>query len=98
MRKFMENVIAGLQDCRKEIYMLLRHPERLETDAQRAILNRFRKNIISDGEAISNKIYQKIYECIFAGDPKSRTQRAIMESMMHELRMTEQLNKKKSED
>lgn len=77
-------------DYKAKMFKLLRNPSLLETDAQRKILEHFRKPIVYDGESISNKMYKKMYECIYTGDPKSRTQRAIMESLRHELKMTQQ--------
>lgn len=81
-------------DYKAKMFELLRNPGLLETNAQRKILEHFRKPIVSDGESISNGIYRKMYECIYAGDPKSRTQRAIMESLRHELKMTYQEQKR----
>lgn len=81
-------------DYKEKIFALLRNPSMLETDAQRKILERFRRPVVSDGESISNGIYKKMYECIYTGDPKTRTQRAIMESLRHELKMTYQEKKR----
>lgn len=85
-------------DYKAKIFALLRDPSILETNAQRKILERFRRPIVSDGESISNGIYRKMYDCIYAGDPKTRTQRAIMESLRHELKMTYQEKKRSSEN
>lgn len=84
-------------DYRKKIYEFLRNPTLLETQSQRDILNGFRTFIISDGEAISDQIYKRIYQCIFAGDPKARTQRGIKESLKHELKMPVQEKRRKGE-
>ena len=84
-------------DYREKLYALIKNPALLETDAQRDILKRFKRIIVSDGESLSMKIYKKMYECIYAGDPKSRTQRAIMESALNELRMSVQQQKRKGE-
>lgn len=77
-------------DYKRKVYELIRCPEKLETDHQRNILDRFKRVIVANGESISNGIYKKMFECIYTGDPKSRTQRAIMESLMHELKMPAQ--------
>lgn len=81
-------------DYKTKIYELLKNPNLLETDHQKDILERFRKPIVLDGESLSNKLYKKMYECIYTGDPKCRTQRAIMENLYHELKMTYQEQKR----
>lgn len=80
------------------MFQLIRSPQILENDSQRAILRRFKPIIVSDSEALSDNIFKKMYQCIYAGDPKSRTQRAIMESALHEIKMTHQQEKRKEKE
>lgn len=85
------------KDYRKEVYRLIHHPELLENDNQRKILRHFKKVIVSDGDRISDRTFRRMYGCIFAGDPKARTQRSIMEQLLHELKMSVQDQKRKGE-
>lgn len=96
-RREMEKDVEQV-DYKKKIFELLNNPMLLESENQRKILYKFKRHIVSDGESISESIYKKMYQCIYAGDPKQRTQRAIIELMKHELKMTYQEEKRKNEN
>ena len=84
-------------DYKAKVYTLLRNPEMLESDSQRKILGNFRRLIISYGESINENTYKRIYQCIYAGDPKQRTQRAIKENIIRQLKMPAQEKRRSGE-
>ena len=77
-------------DYKKKMFELIKNPDILENDSQKKILNTFKKHIVQQGEDISNNLYKRMYECIYAGDPKARTQRAIIERLKSFVRGTVQ--------
>ena len=48
--------------------------------------------ILKFGDKMDNKNYKQVYECLVAGDPKSRTKRSIQLNIIrdHALRLREE--------
>jgi len=82
-RKIEEEAEVEKKDYYKEIMHLIRNPNILESDIQRATLKRIQKMFLRYTIDWPEKCLKRAYETILAGDPKCRATRAIS----NELRM-----------
>ena len=79
-------------DWKKKTLELLNKEDYFTTESAKKNRKEMQFMILKFGDKMDNKNYKQVYECLVAGDPKSRTKRAIQLNIIrdHALRLKEE--------